>query len=64
MILFNAPVPIQKKLSNFQMRLTMVGKLQNVEKSRARMVYVAMTLALMATMDMLSFGIKFYLKIQ
>ena len=63
-MLFNAPVPIQQKLSNFQMRLNMVLKLQNVEKSRAWMVPAAMTLALMATMDMLSFGNKFYLKIE
>ena len=64
MMLFNAPVPMQQKLSNFQMRLNMVLKLQNVEKSRAWMVPAAMTLALMATMDMLSFGNKFYLKIE
>ena len=63
-MLFNAPVPMQQKLSNFQMRLNMVLKLQNVEKSRAWMVPAAMTLALMAAMDMLSFGNKFYLKIE
>ena len=41
----------------------MVLELQNVEKSRARMAHVVITLAWMATMDMLSFGIEFYCKV-
>ena len=63
MILFNAPVLMHQKSSNFQIRVIMVWELQNVEKSRARMVHVEITLALMAKMDMLSFGIEFYCQV-